>query len=155
MLFRDKNMGLWSGLKKGMDFVFYIRPKQWVSWNFFKKSTTQTIHILKDIYKTPQKGQSETFYQALTRHKMTVQDADRIKNKFYYLSLFFVTFALGMFMYAIDGFFQGQIMRGVGSTSLVTFLLAQAFRYHFWYFQIAHKRLGCSFFDWISFMRSM
>ena len=147
-------MGLWSGFKKGMDFVFYIRPKQWVSWDFFKRSTGQTISILKDIYRTPQKGQSETFYQALTRHRLTTEGVDSLKRKFYYFSLFFLTFAVGMFMYAADGFFQGHILRGIGSMSLVAFLLVQAFRYHFWYFQIVQKKLGCSFSEWISFVRS-
>jgi len=147
-------MGLWSGFKTGVDFVFYIRPKQWVSWDFFSKSTRQTVSMLKEIYKTPTKGQTETFYQALTRHKITKEGLGQLQSKFYYFSLFFVTFALGMLIYALDGFIQGQVMKGIGSMSLVFFLLAQAFRYHFWYFQIVQKRLGCSLKEWMSFLCS-
>ncbi len=147
-------MGLWSGFKKGVDFVFYIRPKQWVSWDFFKHTTGQTVNILKDLYKTPQKGRSETFYQAIARHKLSIEDLDTLKKKFYYFSLFFMTCAIGMVIYACDGFYQGYMLRGIGSLSLVTFLLAQAFRYHFWYFQIVQKKLGSSFAEWVSFMRS-
>ncbi len=147
-------MGLWSSFKKSMDFVFYIRPKKWVSWDFFKQSTGQTVNILKDMYKTPQKGRSETFYQAISRHQLSVSDLDNLKMKFYYFSIFFLTFAIGMTIYAFDGFYQGQFLRGIGSISLTTFLLAQAFRYHFWYFQIVQKKLGSSFKEWFFFIRS-
>ncbi len=152
--YQGEVMGLWSGFKKGLDFVFYIRPKQWVSWDFFKKSTGQTISILKDMYKIPQKGRPETFYQALARHNLSIEDLDKLKRKFYYFSMFFFTLAIGMVIYAADGLYQGQILRSIGSFSLVAFLLAQAFRYHFWYFQIVQKKLGCSFSEWIYFIRS-
>ncbi len=147
-------MGLWSGFKKSMDFVFYIRPKQWVSWDFFKRSTGQTFGMLKEMYKTPEKGRPETFYQAISRHKLSVNELDSLKSRFYNFSMFFLTFAIGMTIYAIDGFYQGQLLRGIGSLSLTSFLMAQAFRYHFWYFQIVQKKLGCSFSEWVAFVRA-
>lgn len=146
-------MGIWSGIKKGADFVFYIRPKQWVSWDFFKSSTQQTVQLFRSMYTIPPKGRVETFYQAIARYNLTAQDLDKMRNRFYYFSLFFLTFAIGMLIYACDGLYQGEMLRSLGSLSLVVFLLAQAFKYHFWYFQIVQKKLGCSFMEWVDFIR--
>jgi len=147
-------MRIWSNIKKGFDFVFYIRPKQWVSWDFFKNSTQKTYGMLKDLYTIPSKGRVETFYQALARHGLTLEDVEQLKRKFYFLSMVFLSFSIGMFLYAADGFFNEQVLRGIGAVSLTIFLLAQSFRYHFWYFQLVEKRLGCSFSEWLNFCRN-
>ncbi len=147
-------MGIWSGIKKGLDFVFYIRPKQWFNWDFMKSSTSETIEIVKNIYRAPQKGSTETFFQAIERHRLSVQDLHNLRSRFFYISLFFFVLAIGMSIYALTGFLEENYLQFLGSASLVFFLLAQSFRYHFWYFQIVQKRLGCSFREWFNFLIS-
>ena len=147
-------MGFWSGLKKGLDFVFYIRPKQWFGWDSFKYTTTRTYGMIKDIYKIPTATKIETFNQAVERHNLDDLKLNQIKNRFYLFSMFFLTCAIGVFIYAVDGFWNNNIMKGFVSLSLVSFLAAQSFRYHFWYFQICQRKLGCSFYDWVAFLRT-
>jgi intracellular multiplication protein IcmV len=148
-------MGLWSSFKKGADFVFYIRPKQWFGWDFFKSSSLNTYNFLKNVYKIPKTiNKIENFEQAVNRHQLTEQQIEIIKNRFYFFSMFFLTCATGITIYACEGFWQHEIMRGIVSLSLVFFLAAQSFRYHFWYFQICEKKLGCTFHDWLSFIKS-
>lgn len=147
-------MGVWSGIKKGLDFVFYIRPKQWVSWDFLKSSSMKTYGMLKDIYKVPPKGRSETFAQAMRRYKLTQEDLHDIRMRYFYHCLLYLAFAFGLTLYLADGLYQLEFMRSIGTFSLVMLLLCYAFRSHFFYFQITRGKLGCSFYEWLDFIRS-
>jgi len=147
-------MGFWSGFKKSFDFIFYIRPKKWFGWDSFKSTTLKTYDSIKNIYTIPTPSRIESFNQAVMRHQLTENQIDKIKNRFYCFSIFFMAWAIAIMIYAFEGFWQQQLMKGVVSLSLVCFLLAQAFRYHFWYFQICQKKLGCTFTDWLVFIKS-
>jgi intracellular multiplication protein IcmV len=147
-------MGFWSGFKKGLDFVFYIRPKQWISWDLFKASSLNTYNILKDVYRVPTASKIESFNQAVIRHQLNELQIETIKNRFYFFSMFFLMCSIGIFIYALEGFLHQQIMKGIVASCLVLFLAAQSFRYHFWYFQICKKKLGCTLTDWVNFVKS-
>jgi intracellular multiplication protein IcmV len=147
-------MGLWSGFKKTVDFVFYIRPKKWFSWDLFKTSSLETYKIVKEAYHIPKTQRVESFNQAVARYQLTEEQVAVIKNRFYLFSVFFLICSLGIFIYAIEGLLNQHIMQGITSLCLVIFLGAKAFRYHFWYFQICQKKLGCTLTDWVNFVKS-
>lgn len=147
-------MGVWSNVKKGLDFVFYIRPKQWVSWDFLKSSSMKTYSLMKDIYTVPKQGRSETFAQAMRRHQLSMEDLHDIKNRYLSHCLIYLVFALGLLMYLADALYHGEILRALGTFSLVLLLLSYAFRSHFFYFQIARGKLGCSFYEWLDFIKT-
>lgn len=147
-------MGLWSNIKKGLDFVFYLRPKQWVSWDFLKSSSIKTYEMLKDIYRIPPKGRSETFAQAMHRYRLTQEDLHDIKMRYFYHSLMYLAFSFGLVLYLVDGLYQQEFLRAIGTLSLVLLLLSYAFRSHFFYFQITRGKLGCSFYEWLDFVRT-
>lgn len=146
-------MGVWSSVKKGLDFVFYIRPKQWVSWDFFKASSMKTYSLMKDIYTVPPQGRTETFEGAMRRHHLTAEDLEQIKNRYFNHFLIYLVFSFGLMIYLVDGLYHGEILRSVGTCSLVLLLLSYAFRSHFFYFQITRGKLGCSFYEWLDFVK--
>jgi intracellular multiplication protein IcmV len=147
-------MGVWSGVKKGLDFVFYIRPKEWISWNYLKASSMKTYGLVKDIYTIPKTGRIETFAQAIRRHQLSQEDLHNIKTRYLYQCFIYLMFAFGLLLYCIDALYHSEILRAFGTLSLICLLLSYAFRSHFFYFQITRGKLGCSFYEWLDFLRN-
>ncbi len=147
-------MGIWNKIKKGLDFVFYIRPKKWIGWDSLKKSTLDTVDLVKATYTLKKDRRVETFNQAISRHQLEEADIQQIKKRFYIFSIFFLVMALALVIYAIDSFVKGGFTTGIVTLCLSTFVTAQSFRYHFWYFQICKRKLGCTFRDWLVFINS-
>ena len=53
-----------------------------------------------------------------------------------------------IFVYAGYQFFYGSIKAFIVSLVVMLIALVLAFRYHFWYFQIKQRKLGCTFNEW-------
>ena len=62
--------------------------------------------------------------------------------------------AFAFYAYAMYQMLYGGVLSVILSLVLSFVSLALAFRYHFWHFQIKHRKLGCSFQEWFrtSFM---
>jgi intracellular multiplication protein IcmV len=112
-------------------------------WNVVSK-------IFKNIYAAPVEGRyKESFEQAMQRLNLTEKDLQQRVHEFTRLFLICISLTLLAFIYAMYLLFHGSI-RGCFVGLAITFMLgAQAFRYHFWRFQILHRRLGVTFNYWL------
>lgn len=63
------------------------------------------------------------------------------------LTIFLILSVL-IFSYAVYALFAGEWPNALIGTALTCLLLAQAFRYHFWLFQIHRGKLGCTWQEW-------
>ena len=64
-----------------------------------------------------------------------------VKTSFLRTSLWRVFFSLYLL-------FSGFLLSCLLAIAVSILSLSQAFRYHFWYFQIKHRKLGCTFEEW-------
>ncbi|WP_367606414.1 type IVB secretion system protein IcmV [Legionella sp. W05-934-2] len=53
-----------------------------------------------------------------------------------------------IFLYSFYHLFYGSLQAAFLCYSVTLIAVALAFRYHFWYFQIKERKLGCSFSQW-------
>lgn len=109
-----------------------------VIWGNFKRLGTP---------ETPER--TETFDEAMQRLQLTDQDIQQTSDRYLLYAIIFVVFAALAF--------AGGIVYLMGYGTFTAFALAMtctavllvfAFRYHFWYFQIKHRKLGCTFREW-------
>jgi len=95
-------------------------------------------------------GPAETFEQAVARMGLSETDIEARKTLFMRQTLLY--FGLGLavvgygLMLAFDKSVIGMFM--CFGVSLVAF--ANAFRAHFWFFQTKHRKLGCTFKEWLN-----
>lgn len=141
-------MGLWSSFKKGLDTVFYIRPKKWISWDFISDNTKKNYNVVKKVFTIQEPERKETFLQAMHRHGLNDGQVKKLAQKYTYYSYFFLAMGLGIFLYGVQGLISGHLAQFLGSFCLTSFILSMAFRYNFWAYQIKVKKLGCTFAQW-------
>lgn len=142
-------MGFFSGLKSVGGVVFNFRVTSWIGLDNIKNVTGRVGDTAKSVFTPEQAEQAETFEEALERIGLTEQELELRKQEFMRLMIIYILIAAAVFIYSIFiavnyknllGFFMGL--------AITLFALTFAFRYHFWIYQIKHKKLGCTFKDW-------
>jgi intracellular multiplication protein IcmV len=129
----------------------FFNPGAWLGYDYVKDSTLYFWQAIKNIF-VPQKagtGRKETFEEAMKRQKLTEADVQQSAKNYLIYTLIFI--ALAVFT-AFYGFYllieHKEWIAWILSMALVALLLSQAFRFHFWYFQIKHRKLGCTLREW-------
>lgn len=131
----------------------FINPRAWLGVDSLKEQTKTISTFVKDAVTIRKPEITETYDEALQR--LDIKEADAKKTARIYLSyaVLFVALAVldffyGMYLIFHHGTFLGMVL----ALAVCTLLCAQAFRYHFWYFQIRSQRLGCTVQEWREFL---
>lgn len=127
----------------------FINPRGWLGYDSLKDQNRTLWDIVKDLFRPASPERQESFDAAVQRFNLTEADLDEAKKNFLFFAIIFSVLAvfslfLGFYVLIWHETFAGLIL------SFATFALfaAQAFKYHFWYFQITQRKLGCTFNDW-------
>jgi intracellular multiplication protein IcmV len=129
----------------------FFNPLGWLGYKELKTYNKIIFANIKDLATVEKPERKETFEEAMERFEVTDADVKRISERYLLYAIFFVivaafTFA-GAFVFLIGyGKFSGFML----ALACTTILLCYAFRFHFWHFQIKHRKLGCTFADWWS-----
>lgn len=126
----------------------FFNFKGWFGWEQIKEGGSTVQEIIRKLFVPSQPKIEESFEEALERLQLTEEDIQQRKKMFGYFCLFFFISACCLLAYALYLLLTGSVAAGLASIGLSALLLGQAFRYHFWLFQIRSRRLGCSFGEW-------
>ena len=126
--------------------IFNVR--NWLDFDRLKAFTLYLWNGFKRMFVPQSKEASETFDEALKRMNINENDLQNKKKALYRLSILMCVFAACVFIYAVYHIFFGGIKAVLLSFVLMAIALILAFRYHFWYFQIKERKLGCSIQEW-------
>jgi intracellular multiplication protein IcmV len=144
------NMGIISGVRRAGSSIFNFKVTRWFGKDFIFDSLRTVANLFLGIFTPEQAEVQETYEQALIRLGLSESDIQQRQQEFTKLFIFYLTISAMLFAYSlfivvtyhnIGGFFMGF--------SITLYALTQAFRYHFWLFQIRNKKLGCSFREWL------
>jgi len=122
--------------------------KQWADWDRTKASTLYLANGIKK-YLVPQRAKAtESFATAVKR--LNLSDTELLKRQHGLLRscLIMLVFAFFMFFYSMYLLYTLKIKAFCLSFVVMMLALTFAFRYHFWYFQMKKRKLGCSFKEW-------
>lgn len=125
-----------------------FRVREWADMDRTKSYTQYLIDGFKKFF-VPQKAQkNESFEEAVKQFNVSEADLEAKQNALYRLAMLMLVIAFGMFGYSIYCMLYGSFMSVMLSFVVVALALALAFRYHFWYFQISRRKLGCTLTEW-------
>lgn len=127
----------------------FFNPSGWLGYNEIKSYTRFLWETLKNLFIPAKPEHSETFEQALDRLHLTETDIQISAKHYLIYAIIFVVLAVGAIGYSfylllVHGTLAGWIL----SIAVAALFFSQAFRFHFWYFQIKHRKLGCTFAEW-------
>ena len=120
----------------------------WMGWPRLKSSGQAIGTTAKRLF-IPQKADiKEEFHEAVARLQLSENDLQEKQRTFLKLCIIFVFMGFALLSYAIYLAWQAYVNSAFVTLSLTLLLFAIAFRYHFWYFQVKQRRLGCTLKDW-------
>ncbi|CEK11710.1 type IVB secretion system protein IcmV [Legionella hackeliae] len=127
--------------------IFNVRA--WIDFDRVRAFTAYLVAGFQKMFIPQQQtGQGESFEAAIARMNLSEQDLQAKQSALYRLSLLMSAAAVCIFGYAVYHLFYGTYRALIVSLVLVLVALVLAFRYHFWYFQIKERKLGCSISEW-------
>lgn len=142
-------MGFFSNLKNTSSYVVNLKVGKWLGFDQLKTTTTSILNLGQNVFTPQQANYVETFDEALKRLNITEQELDQRRKEFVRLMIIYLLIAAGVFAYSIFIVFKFKnIMGFIMGFAITLYALSHAFKYHFWIFQIKHKKLGCSLKDW-------
>jgi intracellular multiplication protein IcmV len=127
----------------------FVDVKTWVGYDQLKQSVSSVLGMFKGVWSTKSDPENkETFEEATQRLGLTEEALAERKKAFVFLMLFYCLIALGLFVYAYYLLTEGSYHGALASFSIMFIAWVQAFRYHFWLFQLKQRKLGCTFKEW-------
>ncbi|WP_131783151.1 type IVB secretion system protein IcmV [Legionella gresilensis] len=142
-----------SGSRVGSLFKSIFNVRAWTDFDRLNAFTLYLTNVLRFLF-VPQKNKtssneaSANFEAAMAAMNLTEANLEARKRGLYRLSILMCVIAFGFLCYAIYHMFLGGIIAALISLVLMLVTLALAFRYHFWYYQIKERKLGCTFKEW-------
>jgi len=127
-----------------------VRVDKWMSLSYLSETTNRFKGLLTDIVIPKKATYSETFEEAMLRLELTEADIEQRKKEFMRLWYFFVVLALAVLGYALYLAFAGTMIAALIAFCLSFYAFTQAFRFHFWLFQLKNRKLGCTFKEWLN-----
>lgn len=127
-----------------------INIRNWFDWDRVKSCTLYLANGFSRLF-VPQKVQNtktESFTQVVKELHLNDDALSEKQKSLLRLSILMVICAVLLLSYAGYQFFFGSIKAFIVSLVVTLIALVLAFRYHFWYFQIKHHKLGCTFNEW-------
>lgn len=143
-------MGLFSTVKKAAGNVFDFRVDKWVGWDYIVDTTEDYKNVVKNMATPAQPEMAETFEEAIQRLGLTETDLADRKKEFTRLFVFFIVLSLLIIGYGLYMAIQGNMISSLIAFCISIYSLSQAFRFHFWLFQIKYRKLGCTLKEWMN-----
>ncbi|KTD66546.1 intracellular multiplication protein IcmV [Legionella santicrucis] len=127
--------------------IFKIRI--WFDWERMKAITVSLGNGIKHLFVPHQNIETEeSFTDATTKFGLSDESLLSKQKALFRLSMLMLLSAVLILGYAGYQFYLGSMKAGLVSLVVTLIALVLAFRYHFWYFQIKQRKLGCTFNEW-------
>lgn len=132
----------------------FFNPRAWLGYDTVKETSQGFWGIMKGVFGLRASSfapvKHESFSNAAARFNLTDNDLNDMQLTYFSYALLFVLMAVGILIYSVWLLLHLYISSFVIGLAVVVLLLGQAFRFHFWYFQVKHRKLGCTFAEWRS-----
>lgn len=148
-------MNLLAKATKLCRYVVDFRVDHWLDWAYQKKNTLYIWRTVKPLFffnRVQSTAPTETFTQAVDQCGLTPEALRRQAQRYLKLSIFFLIFAILLSAYGTFLWVACNAEAAVTAITLAILSISFAFRYHFWYFQITQKKLGCTLKAWKQFL---
>ena len=128
----------------------FKRIRKWAGTRVSEKFGSSLRDILRGLLTVKKSNKQETFEHAVDQQQLKETDLQVRMLGYYWLSVLCFSSMCGMLSYGIYLFHNGHFPGGLVAIGMSAAIFAIGFRYHFWYFQIKQRRLGCTFKEWFN-----
>ncbi|HAT6977567.1 TPA: type IV secretion protein IcmV [Legionella pneumophila] len=137
-----------SGSRIVRVFTRIINVRKWFDWDRMRSLTLYLVNGIKRLFIPQEPTHVESFDEAARKLKLSEADLVIKQKALLRLSIIMVIAAFMIFIYTGYQFLYGSWKATIISLVVVMIALVLAFRYHFWYYQIKQRKLGCTVKEW-------
>lgn len=127
----------------------FFNPAGWLDYEGLKNQNKTIFSSIKGLLTKPTPAHTETYEEAMKRLDVTDQDIQKAATSYKVYAFLLMLVGVTIFAYAFYLLFSQFLITGwllgVAASALC---LAQAFKYHFWAFQMRRRKLGATFSEW-------
>ena len=137
-------------VRRGFAWAFgpFVSVTKWFGYEGLR-DTTVALKKSAVGFMVPEKATyEEDFSTAQSRFNLTDEQVETKASDLLRLCLFFVLISFLILVYGFYLLFNGNFSSFFLTLVIGCFSLANAFRYHFWFFQVKNRKLGCTLKDW-------
>lgn len=126
----------------------YRDVRRWSDYDRLKRYTEFFPRAIKRLF-VPQKATYiESFENAAARFHLDDAHIWQQQRTFFALAVLMVLVAIGVIGFSVTLFLWGSYHASAAAIGVTCIALGMAFRYHFWYYQLKSRKLGCSIKEW-------
>lgn len=126
--------------------IFKLRA--WFDWDRIKSFTIALKNGIKLLFVKQEATKTESFESAVSRMKLSDTELTAKQKALFRLSLLMLGMFVLIFGYGIYQLCYGTFKAFIVSLVVSVVAATLAFRYHFWFYQLKHRKLGCTFQEW-------
>ena len=146
-------MGIFRSIGRGIlkvgSHMFNVRVDRWASYQYLKGTFQQTSAIVQDTFTPPVAPKTkERFEDVVQRLGLSEQDIHERYRAYIRLFLIYGGLFLAILSYTVYMAFTGHFVSTLMALCLSAWMASFCFRYHYWSFQIKHRKLGCTLKEW-------
>ena len=127
----------------------FVNVTGWIGLNTISEGVSN-IKLMGHDFLTPTAvtAREETFSEAVDRMQLTPEILAQKERDFLRLACIFGTFSVLILFYALYLAWTGLLFAFILALVVSCLAITYAFRFHFWWFQVKHRKLGCSIKEW-------
>lgn len=133
-------------VKNMLSTAFNVR--KWSDFDRMKGFTLYLENGIKNLFIPRRQIAVQSFNEALKQYNIDEKALLKKRRGLFRLSMFMCIVALVLLIYSIYLAMFGSWHAALLSLVVMMLAWALAFRYHFWFFQIKQRKLGCTFKEW-------
>lgn len=126
----------------------YFDIPRWIGAEHIGSQFRNIKAMMQSMTNPPPPEREETFKQAIKRLNMTQEDLEERQKNLFLMACIYFTLAIIIIGYGLFLLYAKKWMAMLMCIPIAAVLLSFAFREHFWFTQLKHKRLGFTFKDW-------
>jgi len=134
--------------KVGKSVSSILNPRKWADYDRVKENTLLIKDTAKTLFIPNSKKFVDSFDSVVERLGLTEEKLLQKQRSFLRLAFLAIFLALLVAGYAFYQLYHANYHTFFASLSLSAVCCMMAFRYHFWYFQIRQRKLGCTIKEW-------
>jgi intracellular multiplication protein IcmV len=142
-------MGKIGRFMKGTMKTFVDVPS-WLGIKTLKLHTKGLYNWVKPVLFPRRASEKPDFDEAMQRQGVTNDELKRISHYYYINALIFLGLGFLCIIYSMYLLFNGAFFVSILAILLSMIIFMRAFGFHFFYFEIKHRKLGCTFREWLN-----
>lgn len=141
-----------KGVRTGMKWAFkpFVNVHEWIALGTLLQTFRGLFSSINDTMKPAAPGTAETFDEALARLGIPPTRVQALQRYFFKMAFLMAFLGLLAVLYVLYLLFAGFFGVSIFAFLIALIMFAYAYRYHFWYFQLKSRKLGCTFREWLN-----